>query len=784
MIKQQYITALIKLSSKLTCLMLVAFTFFSCNQTKEAKEISPLKIWFNQPTEKWNEGLPIGNGSLGAMIYGNPENEIICLNEETIWTGGKDYNRDKKDAGKYIDTIQKLLFDGDYMDAEAMVQDKILTERLPAGKSTYQMLANLFIETPNLDSLSNYKRELDIKTSLVTTSFNNEGVHFKRDYFSSFPDKVMVYKYSADKKGEINLSAWVKRNKQTEISVSDNKIEFFEHVGNGHGVKFHAIIHFETKGGFSEIKKGKVVISNADEVIIKVIAASDYRGSNPETNCNEMYKNVVSTSYKKLFERHTQDYQSLFNRLAFKISDDTGEALPTDERLKQVKEGAVDNYLTQLQYQFGRYLLISSSRPGTLPANLQGIWANGFTPPWNSDYHININVQMNYWMAEMTNLAECHEPFLEFIGNLREMGRITAKKTYNARGFVAHHTSDVWHSTAAFGKARYGMWPMGAAWCAQHLFTHYEYTEDKTYLEKEAYPIMKEAALFFVDFMVEDPKTGLLVTGPSISPENNFLTKEGEKATLNISPTMDRAIVLELFNNCIASAEILNMDKAFSDLLKSKIKQMPPLKIGKDGRLLEWVDELEEAMPGHRHISHLYALHPSNQISKLKTPELFEAAKKTIAGRLSKGGGHTGWSRAWIINFYARLLEGNKAYENILALQRKSTLPNLLDVHPPFQIDGNFGVVSGITEMLMQSHTGEIHILPALPAAWASGSIQGIMARKGFEIDITWELGQLKSLEITSKLGNTLNLRYYDKEIEVDTQKDDVFSFNGELKQI
>ena len=778
MIKILWIKRKSKLIKTFTCLAVLIFAFIGCIQIEEVKDIIPLKIWFNQPTAKWNEGLPIGNGNLGAMIYGTPNKEIICLNEETIWTGGKDYNRDKKDAGKYIDTIQKMLFAEEYMDAEAMVQDKILADRLPTGKATYQMLANLFIETPNLDSVSNYKRELDINKSVVTTNFKNDDVQFTRTYFSSFPDKAMVYKFSADKKGKINISSWVQRNEQTKISVSKNSIAFSEHVGEGHGVQFHAIVHFETKGGTSEIKDGKLVISNADEVQIKVVASSNYRGLDPEKENKKALHKIVKTSYNELLDRHIADYQSLFNRLSFKLSDSKGDEFPTDVRLQKVKKGATDNYLTQLQYQFGRYLLISSSRPGTLPANLQGIWADGFTPPWNSDYHININIQMNYWMAEMTNLAECHEPFLDYIDGLREMGRITAKKTYNARGFVAHHTSDIWQSTAAFGKARYGMWPMGAAWCSQHLFTHYEYTEDKEYLKNQAYPIMKEAALFFVDFMVQDPKTGLLVTGPSVSPENNFLTKDGEKATLNMGPAMDREIIFELFRNCITAAEILNIDKDFSDILKSKIKQMPPLKIGKDGRLLEWVDELKEAEPGHRHISHLYALHPSNQISKSKTPELFEAAKKTLAGRLSKGGGHTGWSRAWIINFYARLLEGNKAYENILALQRKSTLPNLLDVHPPFQIDGNFGVVSGITEMLMQSHNGEVHVLPALPEAWASGSIKGIVAKKGFEIDMTWELGKLKTLVITSKLGNTLNLRYNDDVKQIATKKGEVLTFN------
>ncbi|QXP71877.1 glycoside hydrolase family 95 protein [Polaribacter sp. R2A056_3_33] len=778
MMKTPWIDIHNKLIKKLAYVTLITFTFFSCTQKEEVKEASALNIWFNQPTNKWNEGLPIGNGNLGAMIYGTPKKEIICLNEETIWTGGKDYNRDKKDAGKHIAAIQKLLFDEKYMEAEAMVQDKILADRLPTGSDTYQMLGNLFIETPNLDSISNYKRALDINKSVVTTNFKSNDVQYTRTYFSSFPDKAMVYKFTADQKGKINISSWVKRNEQTKISVSENSIEFSEHVGNGHGVKFHALVHFETKGGTSIVKNGKLVITDADEVQIKVVASSNYRGLDFEQENHKVINKIAKTSYNDLLDRHVADYQSLFNRLSFKLSDSKGDDFPTDVRLQKVKKGATDNYLTQLQYQFGRYLLISSSRPGTLPANLQGIWATGFTPPWNSDYHININVQMNYWMAEMTNLAECHEPFLEYIDGLREMGRITAKKTYNARGFVAHHTSDIWQSTAAFGKARYGMWPMGAAWACQHLFTHYEYTEDTEYLKNQAYPIMKEAALFFVDFMVKDPRTGLFVTGPSVSPENNFLTKDGKKATLNMGPTMDREIVFELFRNCIAAAEILNIDQDFSAILKQKIKQMPPLEIGKDGRLLEWVGELKEAEPGHRHISHLYALHPSNQISKSKTPELFEAAKKTIEGRLSKGGGHTGWSRAWIINFYARLLEGNKAYENIIALQRKSTLPNLLDVHPPFQIDGNFGVVSGITEMLMQSHNGEVHVLPALPEAWASGSIKGIVAKKGFEIDMTWELGKLKTLVVTSKLGNTLKLRYNDDVKEIATKKGEVLTFN------
>ncbi|WP_299668384.1 glycoside hydrolase family 95 protein [uncultured Polaribacter sp.] len=771
---RNYIFSKTKTVTILVLSIFLLVTFIDCEQAKEDSPKTPLKMWFKQPTTKWNHGLPIGNGNLGAMIYGTPQKEVICLNEETIWTIGKEKNIDKEGAGKYIDTIQKMLFARKYVEAEKLVDEKVLNKKIPWGENSYQMLGNLFITSNNLDSITNYKRELDINKSLATTTFKSRGITFKREYFSSFPDKAMVYKYTADAKGEINIAASVKRNEQTKILVSENRIEFSEHVGNGFGVKFHAIIHFETKGGTSKIENGKLIITNADELLIKVVASSNYRGLDPEKETNTTLNKIANVSYKKLLNAHILDYQSLFHRVDFKISDKTGEELPTDIRLNKVKKEATDNYLTQLQYQFGRYLLISSSRPGNLPANLQGIWADGFTPPWNSDYHININIQMNYWMSEMTNLTECHEPFLDFVDNLREKGRITAQNTYNARGFVAHHTSDAWHSTAAFGKARHGMWPMGAAWCCQHLFTHYEYTEDKEYLKNKAYPIMKEAALFFVDFMVKDSNTGFLVSGPSISPENNFLTKDGKRATLNMGPTMDRAIIFELFKNCITAAEILNIDKEFRTVLKNKIKQMPPLTIGKDGRLLEWAEELEEAMPGHRHISHLYALHPSNQISKSKTPALFEAAKKTIAGRLAKGGGHTGWSRAWIINFYARLLEGDKAYENVLALQRKSTLPNLLDVHPPFQIDGNFGVVSGITEMLLQSHNGEVHVLPALPKAWNSGHIQGILAKKGFEIDIKWEKGQLESLVIHSKLGNVLKFRYNEIQKSLATKKGDI----------
>ena len=464
-------------------------------------------------------------------------------------------------------------------------------------------------------------------------------------------------------------------------------------------------------------------------------------------------------------------------------TDKSISELPTNERLASVKNGNNDPELIRLYYQFGRYLLISSSRPGGLPANLQGIWADGLTPPWSADYHININIQMNYWPAEITNLSEMHLPFLNFISNLVPDGKKTAENMYGINGAVAHFTTDAFHFTETYGKAKWAMWPMGLVWCCRHLWQHFLFTEDTLFLRESAYPVMKETADFCKNWLVKNPETGKLVSGPSISPENSFITKTGDTASVVMGPTMDHMIIRDLLTNTIEASKILNTDSDLRAKWETILSDLTPTQIGSDGRIMEWTEEFKKPEPGHRHISHLFGLYPGDEITYQKTPELIKAAKKTIDYRLSYGGGHTGWSRAWIINFFARLQDGELAYQNLLALLKKSTLPNLFDTHPPFQIDGNFGAVAGITEMLLQSHTGEIQILPALPNEWQNGSINGIMARGGFEINISWEKGELKSSKILSKFGNDCKIRYRDKVITLNTKKNKYYLLNENLEK-
>lgn len=739
-----------------------------------------LKIWFNRPANNWNEALPVGNGRLGAMIFGNVTSEKLQLNEETVWSGKpEDFVNSKAKAS--LKEVRQLLFAGQYAEAQKLAQANMMGDK--KNHSSYQTLGDVRLEFSGQENITDYRRELDLETAIAKVTYRTDKVFYTREIFSSAPDQVLIVRLNADKANAISLALDLTRpgNKAT-IEAKGQELIMSEHVNNGVGVKLVTRLKVLNEGGQVQTSGNKISIDKANAVTLFITAATDYRGDDPLAVAGKQLTAAEKQSYTSLKNQHVKDYQSYFKRVDLDFGKTEAIYFPTDTRITALQNGNLDPHLIKLYYQFGRYLLISSSRPGGLPANLQGIWADGLNPPWSADYHININIQMNYWLSELTNLSELHLPYLTFIDKLRPDARKTARDMYGVKGTVAHFTTDAWHFTETYGQTQWAMWPMGLAWSAQHLWEHYLFTEDKEYLRNLAYPNLKEAAEFCVNYLVPNPETKQLVSGPSISPENTFKTPRGQIATMVMGPTMDHMIIRDLLTNTIAAAKILKQDAAFQRQLQTTLAQLAPTRIGRDGRIMEWTEEFVEPEPGHRHISHLFGLHPGRQITKQQNPELMQAARKTIDHRLAHGGGHTGWSRAWIINFFARLQDGEAAYQNLQALLRKSTLPNLFDTHPPFQIDGNFGATAGITEMLLQSHAGQIELLPALPTAWLKGYIHGICARGGFDIDLDWENGKLQQVKILSKLGNSCQIRYGNQVLSLKTQKGKTYTLNGSLE--
>lgn len=745
------------------------------------------KLWYNAPATVWEEALPIGNGRIGAMVYGNPLQEVYQLNEESIWSGyPQDWNNPK--AANALPQVREAVDRGDYAKAselwKANAQGPYTARYLP--------MANLMLDQLTRGEARNLYRELNISNALSTVTYEADGVKYRRTSFISYPDQVMVIKIAADRPQAVSLHIRLNSLLRYTVQTKGEKTLILNgkapaYVANRdydphqvvyddkRGTQFKVQVELLPDGGHCEANDSALTVRNANEVVLLLSAVTDFGNK-------KMTLKKCKRPYQELLQRHTDDHQQLFNRLQLSLGTENlqKEALPTNERLKSFEQDPTDNGLTELYYQYGRYLLIASSRPGGLPANLQGIWNRHVQPPWGSNYTTNINTEMNYWPAEITNLPECFLPLSDFIGRLAVNGAQTAKVNYGInRGWLAHHNSDVWAQTAPTGgydsdpkgAPRWSCWPMAGVWLCQHLWEHYAFGGDKKYLSKTAYPLMKGAAEFLLQWLQKDPETGYWITNPSTSPENRFryIDKEGKKQNGEISRSsgMDLGLAWDLLTNCIEASTVLDTDKAFRQQCMDVRANLQPFRIGSKGQLLEWDKEFEETDPNHRHVSHLFALHPGRQIIPEQQPELAAACQRTLEIR---GDGGTGWAMAWKINFWARLRDGNHAFGILknglryvdatqVSVRGGGTYANLFDAHPPFQIDGNFGGTAGITEMLLQSHAGYIHLLPALPDNWQSGSIKGVRARGGFTIDMEWKESRITRLSVTSHSGGTYRIR-------------------------
>ncbi|MFC5666600.1 glycoside hydrolase N-terminal domain-containing protein [Kitasatospora misakiensis] len=721
-------------------------------------EASRLVLWYDKPAGQWLEALPLGNGRLGAMVFGGVDAEQLQLNEDTLWAGGP-YEPANSQGLANLPEIRRRVFAGEWESAQDLINTTFRGS--PVGELMYQTVGNLRLTFPGAGEVSSYRRELDLDTAVATTTYVRDGVAYRREAFVSHPDQVTVVRLTADTPGALSFTAAFDSPQQAQTFSPGPITAALEGTGQTHEgvagqVRFRALVRALAEGGTVRSENGTLAVDGADAVTLLVSVGTgfnDYRdvSGDHSARAERPLNAAADTPYERLRSRHVRDHRALFRRVTLDLG--TTAAAPTDRRVAAFSR-AEDPQLVALHYQFGRYLLISSSRPGTQPANLQGIWNDQLSPPWGSKFTININTEMNYWPAPTTNLLECWEPIFALLDDLAQAGRTTARVQYGADGWVAHHNTDVWRATAPVDGAFWGMWPTGGAWLATSVWEHYRFTGDGAALRRRL-PVVEGAVRFFLDALVPDPTTGYLVTCPSVSPENAHHPDVSACA----GPTMDNQILRDLFDGYLAACDALGTTSPYADRARQARAQLPPMRIGALGQLQEWQQDWDADAPeqDHRHISHLYGLHPSNQITKRDTPELFQAALRTLKMRGDDG---TGWSLAWKINFWARAEDGARSYKLLTDLLTPDrTAPNLFDLHPPFQIDGNFGATAGVTEWLLQSHTGEVQLLPALPPQLPEGRVTGLLARGGLTVSLSWLDGALTHAHLAARHSGTVRLR-------------------------
>jgi len=770
------------LTKILLCFPLVAAGVGAMAQvTNEPVPGNPLVLWYQQPAQKWTEALPVGNGRISAMVFGGVDLERLQLNEGTLWAGGP-YDPVNPQAKDALPQVRQLINDGKYQEAAGLIKNRVLAR--PVSEMPYQTVGDLLLTFAGATNVASYRRDLDLDTATATVSYIRDSVRYTRAVFADAPDNVIVVRLTADQPGRISFSAGLRTPMKATVETNGIDTLVMRGVGGDSSgikgqLKYEARVKVIATGGRTTADGASISVANANEAVVLITAATSFKkfddvSGDPESIVTKLVAAASRKSFARLHEAQLKDYQALFHRVALDLGRSEAMKLPTDERIRHFAEGN-DPQFAAVYYQFGRYLLISCSRPGGQPAGLQGLWNESKNPPWGGKYTININTEMNYWPAESGNLAECVAPLIAMVNDLSITGARTAREMYGAGGWVAHHNTDLWRATAPIDIPDSGMWPGGGAWLCLHLWDHYEYSGDRKYLQ-QIYPLMKGACQFFLDTLQEDPRHKWLVTNPSLSPENNH---PGGSAVV-AGPTMDMQILRDLFQNTINAADTLGLDRDFQKQLADTRPRLAPNQIGSAGQLQEWLQDwdMQAGDIHHRHVSHLYGLFPGRDITLRGTPDLAAAVKKSLEIR---GDRATGWATAWRICLWTHLDDGDHAFAILkFLISPERTYPNMFDAHPPFQIDGNFGGAAGIAEMLMQSQPGEIEVLPALPQAWPDGSVTGLRARGGFAVDVSWKEGRLVEAAVRSLNGGSTQLRYGAVTHDVKLGKDKTFHWNGQ----